>query len=341
MIFKEDFVPPTGARILFNLAPVMAFAPAFALMAVVPIGPDFSAFGTEVRFQVARLDVGLIFIFAIASLAVYGTTLAGWSANNKFALLGGLRATAQMISYEVTLALTLVGSFILYETLRPHEMVAFQQGTMWGGLVPTWGVFFQPFAMVFFLAAAFAEIKRAPFDLPEGESEIIGYFVEYSGMKFGLFMIAEFVEIVVLSAVIVVIFFGGWSIPWVSHEALVAWLSGTVGLGPDWGALAAAFLALFVFITKMMFFVWLQMLIRWSFPRFRYDQIMDLGWKMLLPLSIANVVITAVAVVLDPTLNVALALGLVQLVALLAIVFSAAAPSREEALPEEAVPGGH
>ncbi len=327
MLTKEDFVPPSGAAFLFNFSPVMAFAPAFALVAVVPFGPDLEAFGTSVRFQAARLDFGMLWIFAIASLAVYGTSLAGWSSNNKFSLFGALRAAAQMISYEVTLGLTLVGAFILYETLRPETIALWQDGTLYG--LPKWGVFYQPFAMIFFLVAAFAEVKRAPFDMPEAESEILGYFTEYSGMKFGLFMIAEFVEIVTLSAVIVVLFFGGWSIPYLPYADLRAMLWGS-GLGADWGSLVAVWIALTVFIAKMFFFIWLQMLIRWSLPRFRYDQLMDLGWKIILPLSLANVVITAVAVILDPSLKTALGIGVVELVILVGFFFSVSAPARTD-----------
>ncbi len=339
MLTKEDFIPPAGERFLFNLAPFMAFAPAFALVAVVPVGPDVSAFGTSVRLQAARLDFGMLWVFAIASLAVYGTTLAGWASNNKFSLLGALRASAQMISYEVTLGLTLVGAFLLFETLRPEALVAWQDTTAYG--LPRWGFFYQPFAFVFFLVAAFAEVKRAPFDLPEGESEIVGYFVEYSGMKFGIFMISEFVEIVTLAAIIVVLFFGGWSIPYLSYGTLLAKMQATA-LGPDAGALVAAWIATTVFMAKMMFFVWLQMLIRWSFPRFRYDQLMDLGWKILLPLSLANVAVTAVAVILDPSLKVALAVGLVEAVVFVGFFLSVSAPERTDPVhPEPASHAAH
>lgn len=331
MLFKEDFVPPQGAAFLFNLAPVLAFVPAFALMAVVPIGPDFTAFGIDVHFQIARLDIGMLYVFAIASIAVFGTTLAGWASNNKFALLGALRASAQMISYEVTLGLTLVGAFMLFGTLRPETIVAWQEGTRWG-VVPNWGVFYQPFALVFFFVAAAAEIKRAPFDLPESESEIIGYFLEYSGMKFGLFMVAEFAEVVVLAAIIVVVFFGGWHLPWVTGEELQAALTAS-SLGADWGSLLFALIGLSVFIAKMMFFVWLQMLIRWSLPRFRYDQVMDLGWKILLPLSLANVVVTGVVIVLDPALDLVLGVGLLELLVLAGVFVSANAPDRNEPTP--------
>jgi len=329
MLFKEDFVPPEGVSMLFNLAPVMAMVPALVLAVILPIGPDLSAFGTEVRLQAARLDFGFLWLFAISSLAVYGTTLAGWSSNNKFSLLGALRASAQMISYEVTLGLTLVGAFLLYESLQPMGIVAWQDQISFG--LPRWGVLYQPVALVFFMVAAFAEIKRAPFDLPESESEIIGYFTEYSGMKFGIFMISEFAEIVVLSGMIVVLFFGGWSIPWLPYSELHAWLS-SGPLGADWGSLLSAFIAVFVFFTKMMFFVWIQMLIRWTLPRFRYDQVMDLGWKILLPLSLANVMITALVVIADPSLCTALCVGLFELVLFGGIVMSVSAPDRLDPL---------
>ncbi|MDF1565960.1 MAG: NADH-quinone oxidoreductase subunit H [Deltaproteobacteria bacterium] len=332
MLTKEDFVPPAGNAFLFNLGPFMAMAPAFALIAVVPFGPDLSAFGVDVRFQAARLDFGMLWVFAIASLAVYGTTLAGWASNNKFSLMGALRASAQMISYEVTLGLTLVGAFLLYESLQPMGIVAWQDGVLYG--LPKWGVIYQPVAFLFFIVAAFAEIKRAPFDLPEADPEIVGYFIEYSGMKFGIFMVSEFVELVILSGIIVTLFFGGWSIPWLPYGELQAWLSGTAGLG-DWGALLAAWIALTVFAGKMMFFVWLQMLIRWSFPRFRYDQLMDVGWKMILPLSLVNVVITAVAVILDPSLKWALGIGLVECLVFAGYYLSVKAPARTDPLHAE------
>ena len=338
MLSKEDFVPMKGTKLFFNLAPILAFAPAFALVAVLPIGPSVEAFGVKVGLQIADLDMGLLYIFAVASIAIYGTALAGWASNNKFALMGGLRASAQMISYEVTLALTLVGALLLYGTLRPLEIATWQDATFWG-LVPRWGIFFQPVAFVFFLVAAAAEIKRAPFDLPEGESEIVGYFVEYSGMKFGLFMIAEFVEVVVLAGLVTVVFFGGWSIPWLPYDALIAQLS-AAGLGPDWGGLLAGLLAIFAFVTKMMFFVWLQMMVRWTFPRFRYDQVMDLGWKMLLPLSLANVVLTAALIAWDPTLQWAMAVGLIETFALFIVAASVAAPDREEELARVQRAGG-
>src|SRR3954467_7813064 len=246
MLFKESFVPKSANRVLFNLGPVLAFAPVFALFAVVPAGPTIHLGGQHVPMVVSNPDFGLLYIFAIASLAVYGTSLAGWSSNNKLALLGGVRAASQMISYEVALGLSLVGMMLAMSTVRLPEMVTGQERHLWEGTleafggqlrlgIPAWGILLQPVGFVLFFAAAFAETKRAPFDVPEGESEIIGYFVEYSGMKFGLFMISEFVEVVVLSALITSMFLGGYHLP-IGGLALVTskvgadhpWVVGTI-----------------------------------------------------------------------------------------------------------------
>ena len=196
MLFKEDFKPAGADRLLFNLAPILAFAPSFALFAVVPAGPTVAINGRQIPMIVASPDFGILFVFAIASLAVYGTSLAGWSSNSKLALLGGVRASSQMISYEVALGLSLVGMMIVFSTVQLPVMTDAQARYLWQAAtdfdfgLPAWGIFLQPLGFVLFFAAAFAETKRAPFDVPEGESEIIGYFVEYSGMKFGMFMIS-------------------------------------------------------------------------------------------------------------------------------------------------------
>src|SRR6516164_1733982 len=275
MLFKEDFRPKAADPLLFSLAPILAFAPVLALFAVIPVGPVVSVFGRPVGLQVANPDFGMLWIFAIASLAVYGTSLAGWSSNSKFALLGGVRASSQMISYEVALGLSLVGMMIAFSTVQLTTMTDAQAQYLWQTAtnfdfgLPAWGIFLQPLGFVLFFAAAFAETKRAPFDVPEGESEIIGYFVEYSGMKFGLFMISEFVEVVVLSGVTAAIFFGGYHLPfgeqWLSRLPLFEqnpWLFGTL-LGT-------------VFWIKVVLLCWAQLMIRWTFPRFRYDQIQSL-----------------------------------------------------------------
>ncbi len=321
MLTKERFTPALRTKFLFDLAPVLAFAPVFALFAVVPVGPEIplrAIVGAEgalgqagVALQVASPDVGLLYVFGIASLSVYGTSLAGWSSNNKLALLGSVRAASQMISYEVSLGLSLVGTMIAFRTLRLEEMVA-AQGQAVLGPIPALGILLQPVGFLVFFASAFAETKRAPFDLPEGESEIVGYFVEYSGMQFGLMFLSEFVEIVVLSGIITAVFLGGWH-PIVFEEPLRASLS----------PLAFAAVGGGVFMAKMVVLMWLQLTIRWLLPRFRYDQIQKLCWKILLPVAIVNVFVTGAAVLIDPSLKLLAWIGVATLVAIGAVTAAA------------------
>jgi NADH-quinone oxidoreductase subunit H len=317
MLTKERIEPRGRTRVLFELAPALAFAPVFALFAVIPIGPSIPLHGIissatglaqSVALQVAAPDVGLLYVFAIASLQVYGTALAGWASNNKLALLGGVRASSQMISYEVSLGLSLVGTMIAYRTLRLDEMVV-AQGAAVLGPIPAIGVLLQPLGFIVFFASAFAETKRAPFDLPEGESEIVGYFIEYSGMKFGLLFLAEFIEIVVLSGIVTAVFLGGWHPIVVNTE----WLRQHVS--PLWfGAICAA-----SFIAKMIVMMWLQLTIRWLLPRFRFDQIQKLCWKILLPTALANIFVTAAAMLIDPSKTLLAWIGVVTLVAIAVI----------------------
>jgi NADH-quinone oxidoreductase subunit H len=313
MLTKERVEPTGNARFLYQLAPVLAFAPVFALAAVVPIGPpialsdipwfsDAPAGVGKFAMQIADPDVGLLFVFAFASLAVYGTALAGWASNNKMALLGGVRASSQMISYEVSLGLGLVGCMIAYRTLGLQGMVEAQGASVLGS-TPALGILLQPIGFLVFFTSAFAETKRAPFDLPEGESEIVGYFVEYSGMKFGLMFLAEFAEIVVLSAIVTAVFLGGWH-PiffegWLRENLSAFWFA-AVGAG--------------AFLAKMIVLMWLQLVIRWLLPRFRYDQVQKLCWKILLPAALANIFITGAAVLLDPSLELLAWIGLAELV---------------------------
>lgn len=300
MLFKEDFIPAKANRLLFVLAPILAIAPAFVVFAIVPWGSgvcpghlgevltdaQLAACLDEggTRFQVAHIEVGMLFYFAIASLAVYGTTLAGWASYNKWSLLGGLRASSQMMSYEVAMGLALLGSFLIYGTLEPAGIVSWQ-----GNNVLTWGIVVQPLGFLLFFAAAMAETKRAPFDLPEGEPEIIGYFVEYSGMRFGMFFLAEFIEVVFVAAMVTTLFFGGYNLPFLESNGIVA--GGQVLLPLP--HLVVAVLHVTVFGFKVFFFCWFQLLVRWTLPRLRPDQLMNLGWKGLLPLSIANLLVTA------------------------------------------------
>src|SRR3990172_1084521 len=280
MLTKENINPSQRSRVLYELAPMAAFAPSFALFAVVPVGPAVDSVvngvRTTVALQVANIDAGLLFVFGIASLAVYGTALAGWASNSKLAILGGVRASSQMISYEVSLGLSLVGSMMAYQSLRLEQMVRAQGQLLWGFL-PALGFFLQPVGLLVFFVSAFAETKRTPFDLPEGESEIVGYFVEYPGMKFGMLFLAEFIEVVVLAAITAAIFFGGW------HPVLFeGWLR--ENLSPIWFASVCAG----AFLTKVLLLCWLQLIVRWTLPRFRFDQIQKLCWKVLLPVTLAN-----------------------------------------------------
>jgi len=336
MLFKEDLVPSKVSRLMFELGPVLAFAPAFALFAVVPAGPTLNWDGVRVPMVVAEPDFGILYLFAIASLAVYGTSLAGWASNNKFELLGGVRAWSQMISYEVGLGLSLVGIFLAFGSVQLGALADAQTQYLWtlgeGAFdlgLPAWGIFLQPYGFILFFAAASAETKRAPFDAPEGESEIIGYFVEYSGMKFGLFMIAEFVEVVVLSGVITVLFLGGWHLP-VGDAWLTAKLTAVHPL--LYGTVAAT-----VFWLKVMVLCYLQMAVRWTMPRFRYDQIQSLGWKILFPLGLVNLFVTGALVLVDPSLRLLAVVGLLQ-IGLLAALTAAAGPKKKE---DSALAHGH
>ena len=340
MLTKEKFQPALASKFLFNLAPILAFMPVLALFAVIPVGQEVplseivgatGALGrVAVALQVSNPDVGLLYLFAIASLAVYGTSLAGWASNNKYALLGGVRAASQMISYEVSLGLALVGTMIAFRTLRLEEMVI-AQGQQVLGPVPALGLLLQPIGFLVFFASAFAETKRAPFDLPEGESEIVGYFIEYSGMQFGLLMLAEFVEIVVLSAVVVAVFLGGWH-PILFEDTLRA------NLSPLWFAAVGAG----AFLAKMIVLMWLQLTIRWLLPRFRYDQIQQLCWKILLPVALVNIFVTGAAVLIDPSLQLLAWIGVATLVVIGAITVAASrAPAAAEAHGHAHVVAGH
>ena len=349
MLSKEDFLPSQSSRVLYHLAPVLNFAPIFCLFAIVPMGPPVPvrhAFGVLfASLQIANPDAGLLYLFAIASLAVYGVALAGWASGNKLALLGGVRAASQMVAYEVALGLGLVGMMMTTGTLRLDAMIQSQSAGLFGtSWFPAWGLFVQPVGFLLFFAAAFAETKRTPFDLPEGESEIIGYFLEYSGMKFGMFMMAEFVEIITLSGVVTAVFLGGWHLSPVLDDALASAAASLVAwrfAGPPDPGAAALTLAVFqaaLFAVKVIVLCWLQLAIRWTFPRFRYDQVQALGWRFLLPLGLVNVFATGVCLLLDSSLGLLGALGLAEI----ALVVGATlwSSSRPAALPVAAA-GGH
>jgi len=291
MFVKEDFVPDGPHRILHTLAPFLAMFFALITFAVIPFGYQLTIAGETIGLQVADLNVGILFIFAMASLGVYGMVLAGWSSNNNYALLGGIRASAQMISYEICIGMTIIGAVLALGTLSMQELVI-QQGHHYFGWLPRWGVVLQPLGFLLFFTAGVAETKRVPFDMPEGESEIIGFNLEYSSMKFAMFLFTDFIETVLIAAVTVTLFFGGWQIPWLANTGFVWPWGGDWEMHPN----VVNILRMAAFAVKVTFFCWLMMAIRWTLPRFRYDQLMDLGWKWLLPLSLANIVFTALAV---------------------------------------------
>lgn len=359
LLMKEMMIPRKVNRLYFLVAPFIGFTFVLLAFAVIPWADTFVVAGREITMQAAALNAGILFILAITSLEVYGTVLAGWASNNKYALLGGLRSTAQMISYEIPLGLSIVGVFMAFQSAQLNEIVRGQGELLWGFL-PKWGVFVQPLGFIIFLVAAFAEANRNPFDLPEGESEIVaGFHTEYSGMRFALFYMTEYAAIVLGSAMIATLYFGGWQVPWLPTEALVehapvvlkvlfgagavgaavwaVWMfvfakrvKGAFGdkrenegvvLGVPAVIGAVVLLLLFfwsfswtltetharvvalvtqilMFLVKLTFFCWFFIWVRWSLPRFRYDQLMNLGWKALIPLSFVNIFATGLIILL-------------------------------------------
>jgi len=315
LLTKEDVVPLGANRFMHLIAPVIAAVPAIAAFGVIPYGGIYHFGDTTINLVVADLDWGLLYIFAIGSIATYGTVISGWASNNNWSLLGSLRASAQMISYEVTMGLSVVGLFMCFQTLRLSDMGVAQDSTFrilgflehfgiveslgWLGhlTLPSWGILLQPLGFVMFLTCVMAENKRAPFDLPEGESEIIaGYFLEYSGMRFGLFYMSEFIEVVVIAGLLTALFLGGWSIPWLSQADIIGGVTPVFGVGFATGLCMV--LHVLTFFVKVIMMIWLQMQIRWTLPRPRYDQVMDLCWKVMLPLSIANILVTGLVILL-------------------------------------------
>jgi NADH-quinone oxidoreductase subunit H len=303
LLLKEDFRPVTYDKLGYALGPWLAFTPVVLVFAVIPFGGTLdpgalfpsladSFGGRTYPMQVAPLDAGLLVVFAFGGIAIIGAMLAGWSSSNKFSMLGALRAGSQLISYELVMGLTIIGLILIYGTVDLDVMVRHQSGTVLGFL-PAWGIVYQPIAAILFLTAGIAENKRIPFDLPEAESELIsGYFTEYSAMKQGMFMLSEFIEIAVIGALFTTLFFGGYNLPWLTDAGFVFPGGGTLELGH--GAVVA--IQVVTFLAKVFLLCSFQILIRWTLPRFRWDQLLSFAWKFLLPLSIANLVVTAVAV---------------------------------------------
>jgi NADH-quinone oxidoreductase subunit H len=345
---KEDVVPEGANKWIHAAAPMVGMVVALTTFAVIPWSGDFELFGTTHRLQVADLNFGIIFILAISSLGVYSAALAGWSSNNKYSLLGGLRAGAQMVSYEISMGLAVVGLILVYGSVKLHPMVMAQSGAVWH-----WGIFQAPLAFLIFFVASYAETNRVPFDITEAESEIVaGFFTEYSSFRFALFYMGEYVHMAITAVLTVVLFCGGWHIPWAEdifgpspYATLFPWLmlvimAGCIALAwdvirprrmvhtkgnkifsgillaaafasflavvlfinygsvPWFAALAGVFTQVMVLAVKFLFFFWMFIWIRWTVPRVRYDQLMKLGWKVLLPLAIFNVGATSVLILM-------------------------------------------
>ena len=292
MFTKEDIVPTGADKTLHTLAPFFSVFFALVTFAAIPFGDRLILGERVINLQVAGINAALLFVFAMLALGVYGVILAGFASRNNYAIMGGLRATAQMISYEIALGISIVGVIMVYGTMDLAELVR-AQGYMIGGWIPMWGIVTQPVAFIVFLTAALAETKRVPFDLPEAESEIIGYFVEYSGMKFGMFFLTDFLETILVACLATTLFFGGWQVPFLLPDGFHFPWGGEL-LVANW---FYALLGVTSFSLKVLFFSFVFMQIRWTLPRFRYDQLMSLGWKGLFPIAVANTALTAVVLV--------------------------------------------
>lgn len=275
---KEEFEPDTKNRFLFFVGPAIAMSTALMTSAVIPWGDKLEIFGRTVYLQATDLDASLLYIFAILSIGVYGIMIGGWASNNKFSLMGAVRAASQMVSYEVAMGLSVIALIMMTGTLSLKEM-SIQQAGM------NWNVFYQPLGFLIFLICAFAETNRTPFDLAECETELIGgYHTEYSSMKMGFYLFAEYANMFISSTIIAVLYFGGYNYPGMQ------WMVDHVGVN------TANIIGIGVLFIKICFFIFFYMWVRWTVPRFRYDQLMNLGWKILIPLSIANIIITGICI---------------------------------------------
>ncbi len=278
-LMKEDIIPTAAVKPIYILAPAMLIIPALMTFAVIPFGQTVTLFGKQIALQVADVNIGILYIFALTSVGVYGLVLAGWSSNSKYPLLGGLRSSAQLISYELAMGLAAVSVIMMAGSLELNDIVAAQQGKLF-----SWNICRQPLAFLIFLIAVYAETNRLPFDMTEAEQELVGgYHTEYSSMKFSMFFMAEYANMITAAALTVTLFFGGWDIPLVNEVSL-----GFFG----------GILSVMAFAVKTAFFLFLFIWVRWTFPRFRYDQLMRLGWKVLLPLALLNIIITGAIMVL-------------------------------------------
>lgn len=295
-IFKEDLVPGHVTKFYYLLAPVVSVTPAFMTFAVIPYASQIQLGDHVLKFQVADLNVGLLYVFAVASLGVYGIIMGGWASNNKYALLGSLRSSSQMISYELSMGLSVIGVIMAYSSVSLADMAVSQgQALVQFGpfSIDKWGVLIQPLGFLIFMTAAFAETNRLPFDLPEGESEIVaGYHLEYGSMKFALLQMAEYQNMATACGLFAALYFGGYhGLGWL-HQLIISHAQLSMMAG-EW---LRVILEMAAFFGKVLFFMWFFVWVRWTIPRFRYDQLMDLGWKVMLPLSLANIFITGLLI---------------------------------------------
>ena len=278
LLLKEDIVPDAANKPMHTLAPIIALFVAFTTYAVIPFGPDVTIFGYRISLVVADVNMGILYVLALTSLGVYAITFAGWSSGSKYSLLGGIRSSAQMISYEISMGFSVAGVLLVAQSLRPEAIVASQSGWMWNAII-------QPIGFITFLVSAFAETNRLPFDLPEAEPELVGGFhTEYSSMKFAGFFLAEYANMIVASALIVTLYLGGWQFPYLDK----------FGLPETWFVIISVLTFMVKVAALLFFFLW----VRWSLPRFRYDQLMNLGWKVMFPLSLLNLVWVAALVMI-------------------------------------------
>ncbi|MBI5731459.1 MAG: NADH-quinone oxidoreductase subunit NuoH [Ignavibacteriales bacterium] len=278
LLLKEDIVPDAANKQLHTLAPFIALFVSFTTYAVIPIGPPIEIFGYKINLVVADVNIGVLYVFALTSLGVYGITFAGWSSGSKYSLLGGIRSSAQMISYEVSMGFSIAGVLLMSQSLSPMKIVASQYGWMWNAII-------QPIGFITFVVSAFAETNRLPFDLPEAEPELVGgYHTEYSSFKFAGFFLAEYANMIIACGMIVTLYLGGWQVPYIDKLGLSTTIIIIIQV--------AAFL--FKMGVLLFFFIW----VRWSIPRFRYDQLMSLGWKVMFPLALANLIWVAVLIMI-------------------------------------------
>lgn len=276
LLMKEDIVPANANKFIHSLAPAISIIVALSTFAVIPFGDTITIGGKVIKLQIADVNIGILYFLAMTSLGVYGVTLSGWSSNNKYSLLGGLRSSAQMISYELSMGLSVIAIILMNGSLELDTIVQNQAGWKWNMIL-------QPVGFIIFLSSAFAETNRTPFDLPEAEQELVGgYHTEYSSMKFALFFLAEYANVIVSSAMITTLYLGGWQFPYLQN----------FGLSP----MLVSILQIITFTAKVTFMVLFFIWVRWTVPRFRYDQLMNLGWKILLPLGLLNLIITAAVI---------------------------------------------